>query len=309
MGKIIRIPVLGLAVAVNGITPVIKRDRHGSATRSVSVTGRSAFDSNLSVVVRDKDGKERKVTEYFGKDKSWVQRNFYKLLYRNKTVLDLGSGLTTNIAAQAHANEAVTLAAPSGAPIHVLFLANNHATGTGATAAAATDYKLQTADAVTPQAGAKTFVSAANSQKYQTVATLSGYGTEAVTEWGLFTSATLSTTTGTPWTAGSATTGTVTGTPLTASSTTVQGQQQNIAIDTNSATPHYGIVISNTTSVVTVPAWYKLSDGTAAGTNPLNTETLNFRPIMYDHKVFSAINTVSGDTIQFTYQLTVASGN
>jgi len=275
----------------------------------VLVDGKVEMATNLSVVVRDKNGRVREINEYFGNKENWIKRNFYKYLYRDKTVLDLGSGLTTNIAAQAIANEAVTLASPSGARINLLFLANNHATGTGATAAAATDYKLQTADAVSPLAGAQSFISAANSQKYQTVATLTGYGVESVTEWGLFTSTTLSTTTGTPWTAGNATTGTVTGTPLTASSSTVQGQQQTIAIDTTSATPHYGLVISNTTSVVTVPAWYKLSDGTAAGTNPLNTETLNFRPIMLDHKVFSVITTASGDTIQFTYQLTIASGN
>jgi hypothetical protein len=33
-----------------------------------------------------------------------------------------------------------------------------------------------------------------------------------------------------------------------------------------------------------------------------------FRPVMWDHKVFSAINVVNGDSIQFTYTLTISSG-
>ncbi len=246
MGKVLHIPGLGLSIGFAGMLPRVVKDRHGIGDSIVLVDGKAEMASNLSVVVRDKNGRVKEVNEYFGTKESWFKRNFYQHLYKGKKVLNLGSGLTTNIAAQAHANEAVTLAAPSGAPIHVLFLANNHATGTGATGAAATDYKLQTADAVTPQAGAKTFISAANSQKYQTVATLTGYGTEAVTEWGLFTSATLSATTGTPWTAGNATTGTVTGTPLTASSTTVQGQQQTIAIDTNSGSDPCILILTHT---------------------------------------------------------------
>jgi hypothetical protein len=33
-----------------------------------------------------------------------------------------------------------------------------------------------------------------------------------------------------------------------------------------------------------------------------------FRPVMWDHKVFSAINVNNGDSIQFTYLLTINSG-
>src|ERR1043166_3782451 len=57
---------------------------------------------------------------------------------------DLGSGLVTNVGATALANEAVTLASPSGARINTLFLSNQHISGTGATAAAALDFKIQT---------------------------------------------------------------------------------------------------------------------------------------------------------------------
>ncbi len=223
---------------------------------------------------------------------------------------NLGSGLVTNVGVLALANEAVTLASPSGARINTLFLANQHVTGTGVTAAAATDIKLQTISAnggQTAVAGTQTLVSAANLQKYQTVATIAYTGTEAVTEWGLLTDSVVSVATGSPFTAGTATTGTVTATPLTASSSTAQGHQQHIFENTGNATPSWGLVTSNTTSVVTVPAWYKVSDGTA-GATPANTNTYVIRPVLFDHKVFSAINVLNGDSIQFTYTLTISSG-
>jgi len=228
---------------------------------------------------------------------------------------DLGSGLNTNVGVLALANDFAW--SVTNAPNNLFRFMKYHATGTGATAAAATDIKLQTASAnggQTPVVGTQVLVSAANVQKYQTVATVSYTGTEAVTEWGLFaydsalpTTANLSDATGSPFTAGSGTTGTVTGTPLTASSTTVMGQQLSIFENTGNATPSWGLVTSNTTSVVTVPAWYKVSDGTA-GANPANTNTYVIRPIMWDHKVFSAINVNTGDSIQFTYSLTINSG-
>jgi hypothetical protein len=222
---------------------------------------------------------------------------------------DLGSGLVTNVGVLALAND-WNLAAPSGAAINTLKLANWHVSGTGATAAAATDIKLQTQSTnggQTPVAGTQTLVSAANLQKLQTVATIAYTGTEAVTEWGLICASTISSATGSPFTAGSATTGTVTATPLTASSSTVQGQQQTIFENTGNATPSWGLVTSNTTSVVTVPAWYKVSDGTA-GANPANTNAYTIRPVMWDHKQFAAINVVNGDSIQFSYLVAMTSG-
>lgn len=228
---------------------------------------------------------------------------------------DLGSGLVTNIGAQALANEAVTLASPSGARINLLFLANQHATGKGSTAAAATDYKIETISTnggQTPVAGTQSTPSTSTgaSPKYRTVATISYTGSEAVTEWGLFTSGTLSDTTGSPLTAATATTWQDTGSAQTASSSTVQGRQQTIILP--GTTTVYGLTASNTTHVGTLSnngttGWFKLSDGTA-GSTPGNTETFTIRPIMWDHKVFSAINVVNGDSIQFTYDLTVTSG-
>lgn len=240
----------------------------------------------------------------------------YDCFGRYKGDRDLGSGLVTNVGVLALAND--SLWSVTNAPNNLLRFLKYHASGTGATAAAATDIKLQTASTSggqTPVAGTQVLVSAANSQKYQSVATIAYTNTEAVTEWGFFAYGStlpavtaLSDSTGTPFTAGSATTGTVTGTPLTASSASAMGQQMAIIENTGNATPHWGLVTSNTTSVVTVPAWYKVSDGTAAGTTPANTNAFVHRPVMWDHKVFSAINVINGDSIQFTYTLTISSG-
>lgn len=233
--------------------------------------------------------------------------------------MDLGPGLVTNVGATALANEAVAaptvggIAGVSGAPIHTLHLANWHATGKGATAASVLDFQIQTISTVggqTPVAGTQSWINTMAVPKYQTVATVAYTGTEAVTEWGLHTSSTLSATTGTPFTATTATTATSTGTTLTASSTTVQGLQQNLLIPGTTAS--IAQVANNTTSVFTLvnngtTGWFTQAAMTN-GTTPGATEAYTLRPIFWDHKQFAAINVNNGDSIQFTYQLTVSSG-
>lgn len=293
MNKLFKIPLIGRVV--------IATDRFGGATRVKHVMGDEAFETNLSVEVRDKDGNLKQAQEVM--KLNWLDR----LRFGRKTAIDLGSGLVTNVGVLALAND-WNLAAPSGAAINTLKLANWHISGTGATAAAATDIKIQTISAnggQTPVAGAQSLVSAANLQKYQTIATIAYTGTEAVTEWALICASTVSATTGTPLTAVSATSATGTSTPFTASSTTVQGQQQHIIVTGTTAV--YGFITSNTTSVLSIPAWYKTTDGTA-GSTPGSTEAYTLYPVMWDHKQFSAINVVNGDSIQFTYTLTVVSG-
>lgn len=235
---------------------------------------------------------------------------------------DLGSGLVTDAGVLSLAND-FAWPAPSAAAINILRIANNHATGTGVTAAAVTDIKLQTPSGFGGQtltAGVQTLVQASTAgtgttgtQKYQSVATINYTGTEAVTEWGLFGNkgavggTGLTDATGSPFTAGAATTGTVTATPLTASSTTVQGQANTLIDNTNATRVSWGLVLSNTTSVLTVGAWYLTATG-AAGTAPVNADTYVFRPVIWDHRVFAAINVNNGDSIQFTYQLTPNQG-
>jgi|SRR5215471_271756 len=240
-----------------------------------------------------------------------------RIFRKNKKFIeerDLGSGLTTNVGALALANDSNWSATNA---LNSLFAKlKYHASGTSATAAAATDIKLNTASGFggqTPVAGTQVLVSAANLQKWQTVATINYTGTETVQEWGLFaygsalpTTSNLTDSTMSPFTAGTATSGTTTGT-MTASSGTVMGQQLSIADNTNATRVSWGLVTSNTTTVITVPAWYKTADGTA-GTAPVNADTFVFRPIMWDHRQFTGIGVNSGDSIQFTYTLTINSG-
>lgn len=220
---------------------------------------------------------------------------------------DLGSGKVTNVGVLAMAND-FKWAAPSGASAATLALANWHGVGTGTTAAAATDIALQTPAAPTAtnaQSGTQTLVSAANKQEYKTVSTVSFSGSAAITEWGLHTAEALSVTTGTPLTGSSATSATVTATPYTASSTTVKGQQQLVVVPGTTAV--WGLILSNTTSVLTIPAWYKTNDGTA-GATPGTTEAISIKPVLWDHKVFAALNVESGDSIEFKYSLLINSG-
>lgn len=221
---------------------------------------------------------------------------------------DLGSGLVTNVGVLSMAND-YAWAGVSAAPQATLALSNYHSVGTGATAAAATDVQMQTLAApttTTAQTGTQSLGSAANSQSYRTVATVSFGSTLAITEWGLHNAATLSATTGTPFTATSATTATATATPWTASSTTVKGTPQSLVIRPGTTTV-WGLALSNTTSVATIPAWYTVASG-AAGSTPGGTEAFTLQPVLWDRKVFSAINVVNGDSIQFTYTLAVNSG-
>lgn len=294
----LRLPKLGRVL--------VAREPSGLGTGFLGATG---FDTNLSVQVFDKDGRPKAAREVMSR---WAR--FRGNIGRDDIVIDLGSGLVTNVGVMALAND-FNLAGPSSAPINTLKLANWHATGTSATAAAATQYKLltiSTQGGQTPVAGAQSIDSTSTMAvpKYKSVATISYSGSEAVTEWGLFCASTLSATTGTPFTATSATTATVTATPLTASSSTVQGLQQQIVEP--GTTTVIGLVASNTTSVITLvnngtTGWWTQAAQTA-GSTPGSTEAYTLRPVMWDRKQFSAVNVSSGDSIQFTYTLQVNSG-
>jgi hypothetical protein len=295
MSRELKVPGVGRVALKNPIY----HEPSGFGSGRVDALANGVPTGHLTAVVIGKDGRPKQAHEVMN---FWSR--FWGNIRGDATKINLGSGLVTNVGVLAMANE-YAWANPSGAINSILGLSNYHATGTGATAAAATDVKLQTWDSVAAVAGTQSLVSAANSQSYRTVATIAYGGTEAVTEWGLHTSATLSTTLGTPLTAASATGGSVTGTPLTASSSTVAGQQLQIVLPGTTAV--WGLALTNTTSGFVIPAWYKVSDGTA-GSTPGSTEAITWRPVMWDHKVFSAINVVSGDSIQFTYTVTINSG-
>lgn len=223
---------------------------------------------------------------------------------------DVGSGLVTDPGVFAMANDPYWSASLN---LATLTLQNNHAWGTGATAAAATDIQMQTLAApttTTAVAGVQSLLGTAAVPKYQTVATITAGGSLAITEWGLHSFLTLTASTGTPFTAATGTTATVTGTPLTASTASVRGQQQMIVKP--GTTTVYGLVLSNSTSVFTFASvggsgWWTVAASTA-GSTPGATEAFTILPVMWDRKVFSAVNVVSSDSIQFTYQLTINSG-
>lgn len=224
---------------------------------------------------------------------------------RIKETYDLGSGLVTNVGVLAMAND---FAWSAQLNLSTIGLANQHAWGTGTTAAATTDIALQTLAAPTTtaaQAGVQSLISAANLQKYQSVATILAGGTLAITEWGLHSSGALTGSTGTPFTATTANSWQDTGSAQTASSATVRGLQQTVVRP--ATTTVWGLNLSNTTHIAQIPAWYKVADGTL-GATPGATEAFTVIPVLWDHKVFAAINVVSGDSIQFTYTLTVTSG-
>ncbi|MDE2100934.1 MAG: hypothetical protein KGL39_27050 [Patescibacteria group bacterium] len=295
MSKDLKVPGVGRVTLVSPI----RHESSGFGIGRLDAFGSGVPTGHLTAVIRDKDGKIKEAAKVMT---FWSR--FWGNIRGNATEINLGSGLVTNVGVLAMANE-YNWANPSGAVNTVLALANYHASGTGATAAAATDIKLQTSDGIASVAGTQSLVSAANSQAYKTVATINYTGTEAVTEWGLHTNGTLSATTGTPFTATSATSATVTGTPYTASSSTVAGQQMNIVVA--GTTTVWGLILSNTSSVLTIPAWYKTADGTA-GSTPGGTEALTLRPVLWDHKVFSALNVINGDSIQYSYTVTINSG-
>jgi hypothetical protein len=227
--------------------------------------------------------------------------------------LDLGSGLVTNIGVLALCGDSQW---PQTSIVTNLFkLLKYHASGKGVTAAAVPDFRIETDSTVggqTPVIGTQLFThdQVGIVQKWVSVATIAYTGGEAVTEWGLFNDATLSRTLGSPLTSVTANSATGTGSVWTASAAGVQGETQHV-INTGT-TPRIALITSNTTNVATLSfgaasGWMVSTTG-VIGSTPGGTETFTLRPVMWDHKVFAAINVVNLDSIQFTYTLTIASG-
>ena len=166
---------------MNKIKRLIKRDWHGTG----EIAGAQYFMSNLTVEVRDKDGRVRHIREYFGGNR--LQRAFYSLLYRNQTRLDLGSGLVTHAGVRLLSQDTAVTAGTA-----TLAAMKYHGTGTGTTAATSTDTALQTAIGTTATAGSNTNADASPNATVTSTGTVSYTGTNAVTEWGLFNQSTLS---------------------------------------------------------------------------------------------------------------------
>ena len=187
----------------------------------MKIDARVHYSSNLSDILIHSNGQMINVGNVDAK-KPWLQRLWERIHFDERgLVTDTGVfALTTEFSSGQSGSNAL-------APF------TYHASGTGATAAAVTDTTLTTE--LTHAAGAPSTRPAASSQTatgssstatatFVSVGTIAYTGAAAITEWGLFNSATIS--------AGS----------------------------------------------------------------------------LWDHRVFSAINVVSGDSIQFTYTLSAASG-
>lgn len=248
---------------------------------------------------------------------------------------DLGSGLVTNVGVLALAYDTAYGGAGSelaglatGKPQGKAKTAFNlfsqlawHQWGTSETSATTYDLALNAAaktktNAATEATEAKNTVttSGAGKPKLVSTVTLEAGETLKITEWGIFTQKVLSATTGTPLTAVSATTGTVTGTPLTASGEEAQGERLKVLLAAKNAKKEakkiWGLIVHNTTSVVTVPAWYKYGEAETGGTEePESTSAYELLPVMFDHRVFGVITVESGNKIEFPWELEIQSGH
>ena len=206
-------------------------------------------------------------------------------------VRDLGSGLITNCGVNQLAHD-YTWAANS----QTLKLQNNHASGTGTTAAAVGDVALQTANGTTATAGTQSVV---EPNIYKTLATIAYTATLAITEWGLVLATTLS--------GASGSTGTSTATGATTLTDTGQAWATNTwAGYTVTTGTVMSLILSNTATVLTLALWVTPSTNVTASTPATGAYVI--RPTMLDHRVFSAINVNTGDSIQFNYQSTQNSG-
>lgn len=223
---------------------------------------------------------------------------------------DLGSGLVTNIGVNLMANDFTWAAGAT------LKLMNYHAIGTGTTAAAASDFYLQTAinsGSLTGSTnrymtGAQSIGGNASPNVYKTVATFTANAGLAVTEWVLAMS-NAAEFTGRTSTGTSSSSLTDSGASFTTSGNGLQGWTVEInssAINTPTTTV-MGQVASNTgTALTLVEGWLTLAN--AAASTPGATSAYVVYPSIWDHKVFSAINLLAADTLQFQYSLTVTSG-
>lgn len=226
---------------------------------------------------------------------------------------DLGSGLVTNAGVNLMADDFIW---GNGGTLKQM---NYHGCGTGATAAALTDVFCQTptlAASLTGSTngwytGTQSYVSP---NIYRTVSTFTYNTTVAVTEWSLaMTNALIYTRTS----AGAAPTNntfTDTGAAFTTTGQGLAAYTIEIAatvINTPTSTV-MGQILSNTATVITLQgpsasaAWLTLANAVAA--NPGATVVYQVFPTCFDHKVFSVINVANGDSIQFTYSLTINSG-
>lgn len=231
---------------------------------------------------------------------------------------DLGSGKVTNVGVTALANDS-NWTAETAEPLNTFNVQRFINWGTGVTPAEAYNWKLQAQ--AENEAGKKEAVAATSSllkflatgsAKLIVTGTLEANlaGPTDITEWGLFSAAKTLGTTPKAATGASATSLTDTvGLPAPgteASAAKVRGAQQYL-IWAKEAEEAYGLITDNTTEEVTVPGWVKAGAAEAAVT-PAATSKYAIYPVMWDHRVFTAIPVEKGEKIEFPYELEIKSG-
>lgn len=230
-----------------------------------------------------------------------------------KQVHQLGSGLTTNVGVNLLAQDPLWVAAAT--PFSTLSSLNFIVTGTGTTAAALTDYYVQTpisnANITGGTNGYTTGVITnggnGSTNIWKNVCTVAYNATLAVTEWGItMSNAANFSGTATSTAAGSLTN---TGATFTTAGNALKGwtvEAASTAINTPTTTA-MGLITSNSGTVLTLAGgWVTLAN--AGASTPSGTTLYVAYPTLWDHKVFAAINVIAGDSIQYTYSLTCTSG-
>jgi hypothetical protein len=226
---------------------------------------------------------------------------------------DLGSGLVTNIGVTALANDS-NWQTEAAEPINTLNVCKYINWGTGATAAAQTDYQLQTPSE--NESGKKENVAATSSVlKWSATGNakiiITGKleanlaGPTAITEWGLFSTKNLL---GASTESEKSTVTSLEGkaAAFTASATKTRGEQNKV-IWAEKSEEVYGLITASSTTLLTIPGWVK-AKAAELGTTPEAKAKFKILPVMWDHRVFSAINVEKGNTIEFPYELEIKGG-
>lgn len=232
---------------------------------------------------------------------------------------DLGSGKVTNIGVTALANDSKWFANEN----------ENLATfntqkymnwGKGTNAAEAYNWKLQTQEvneasnkeAVAVESSVLKWAATGNAQLIVT-GTLEAKeaGPVAITEWGLFSAANTEGTTPGTNTSTTATelndTGKFAEPAKTESKKNARGAQQYV-VWAKEAEEVYGLVLKNTETKATIPGWVKSGAAELGATPTTGVSKYAFYPVMWDRRVFAAINVEKGNKITFPYELTVTAG-
>lgn len=260
--------------------------------------------THLFAVHRDGDGK---MVETYDLGSGNVQTNFVVGLMWD------AQGTTNN-------KGAPVLTAPAAATaVSGVTTGRYMYSGTGTTV---NDYDYQLATTAGPASGAITptygfgAASSAPASQLQYVGTIAYVSSLAITEWGLF-----NTNSQGAMTSSTVNTATATGTSAstwTTAPSAINSLAGMAAVATSTSPVVGGYIWSNSTattaSLITIGTgtvgWYNLNSNAtlATGTTPASNSTIGVYPLMFDHKTFAAINVVNGDSIQFTYTLSIVAG-